>query len=256
MRTFWRAGLDFVYPRLCPLCGREGADIRESPGAGPQLCDPCCKDLLPEIDDWCLRCGAPVGPHLNTTGGCAHCRRDRFVFETVLRLGVYEGVLRSATRRSKELGGQPLAAALAGLLWQDQRKRFQQADFDWVVSIPQHWTQRVQRDHNTSQTLAEVLARRLQVDFGPHILAKVRRTPAQTNLTPAKRRANLRGVFRARGPAVLSGAAVLLVDDVLTTGTTANEASKVLRSAGARRIVVAVLARGLGRSFEVQTAGK
>ena len=248
MRTFCKAGLDFVYPRACPLCGREGPEIASSPGAGPKLCDWCQWGLLLEIEDWCDRCGAPVGPHLDTSDGCVHCRGERFKFETVLRLGVYEGLLRSATLRSKEPGGQPLAAALADLLWENQREGLQQTEADWVVSVPQHWTRRIRRGHNASETLAEVLARRLKVDFAPHILSKARMTPAQTSLTAAQRRVNLRGVFRARGTSVLSGATVLLVDDVLTTGTTANEASKVLRRAGARRVVVAVLARGLGQS--------
>jgi predicted amidophosphoribosyltransferase len=73
-------------------------------------------------------------------------------------------------------------------------------------------------------------------------------TPAQSGLSPRERRANLRGAFQVRSGAELSGKCILLVDDILTTGTTAHEASKALRRADAERVVVAVVARGLGQS--------
>jgi len=87
----------------------------------------------------------------------------------------------------------------------------------------------------------------LNIPCATHILQKRRWTAAQSGLTPAERRANLKNVFRLLDPQVVAGRSVLLADDVLTTGTTANEASRALRAAGARRVVVAVIARGVGR---------
>jgi predicted amidophosphoribosyltransferase len=91
-----------------------------------------------------------------------------------------------------------------------------------------------------------VLARRSGAAYEPHLLAKTRRTPAQADLTPTQRRANLRNAFACLG-VQLRGANILLVDDVLTTGTTAHRASIELRRVGAGRILVAVAARGIGR---------
>ena len=93
--------------------------------------------------------------------------------------------------------------------------------------------------------MARTLAWRLQTPIRTDLLIKTRRTLAQTDLTPTERRANLRNAFAC--PRVdLRGATVLLVDDVLTTGTTAHRCSVELRRASAGRILVAVAARGIG----------
>jgi predicted amidophosphoribosyltransferase len=73
-------------------------------------------------------------------------------------------------------------------------------------------------------------------------LRRIRATPPQTSQTPSARRDNVRGAFRARQGLLLEGKTILLVDDVLTTGSTASEAAKALRSARPARIIVAVLA--------------
>ncbi|MCH7688446.1 MAG: ComF family protein [Planctomycetes bacterium] len=246
-RFVWRSGVDFLYPPCCLLCGGDVFEHPESRKFRPSFCDDCRAGLIWDYEDSCQRCAAPVGPHLDTTAGCIHCRGDRFAFEKVVRLGVYEGLLKQACRHAKNSYSQPLAAALGELLWEWDGEELHQAGVDLVVPIPQYWTRRFQRSHNPAETLGRVLARRLQVEFHTHILTKVRRTPAQSSLTPPQRRANLRGAFRVRRASELKGRSVLLVDDVFTTGTTANEASKVLRKAGAERVVVAVSARGLGR---------
>jgi ComF family protein len=247
VRAFLRAAVDFVYPPVCPFCGREHGDA-EPAGPGSALCGPCRARLAPIIEHACRRCAAPVGPHLDTSDGCIHCRDDRFAFETVVRLGVYDGPLRAACLRMKQPDGQVLAAAVAGLLWEREREALQRAEVDLVVPVPHHWTQRLSREHNPAATLARTLGRRLHAAVEPHILGKSRRTPAQASLPPSERRRNLRDAFRVGGASALSGRTVLLVDDVLTTGTTAHEISKVLLRAGAARVVVAVLARGLGQS--------
>jgi ComF family protein len=188
-----------------------------------------------------------VGPNLETSAGCVHCRSDRFAFERVIRLGVYYNRMRSACLQAKSRQGRPLTAAMADVLWEREKSSFLADAFDIVVPVPHHWTARLTSAHVMAETLAGVLSRRLQVPLGSHILAKVRRTPTQTSLTASRRRTNLRRAFRVQSHPDVEGRSVLLVDDVLTTGTTANKVSRVLKRAGAGRVVVAVVARGLGQ---------
>ena len=247
LRTLTHAAVDFVYPPACPFCGREAQQPRRSATFDLELCLPCRDQIAPQLQHACHRCGAPVGPHLDTTGGCVHCHRDRFQFDRVFCLGVYDDALKTACLRAKHSDGQPLATAIAGLLWERQQDALESAHVDLVVAVPRHWTRRLWTEPNAAETLAEALARRLQVEYGRHILAKVRRTPPQSKLRPYRRRSNLRHAFRVRQPDVPKGATVLLVDDILTTGTTANEISRVLRKSGAECVIVAVPARGIGR---------
>ncbi|MEX0716406.1 MAG: ComF family protein [Planctomycetaceae bacterium] len=242
-----RSAVDLVYPPACPLCGgdaREG-EANAAVFGRVGLCATCAAAVMNVEGPRCARCAAPVGPHLDTARGCARCRAERFAFDRVVALGVYDGPLRSACLRAKSPGGRALAAGLAELLWEREGSALGGVRPDCVVAVPHHWTDRLRGRTNASETLAQVLARRLLVEFAGPILRKTRRTPAQSSLKPSQRRTNLRGAFRARGE-FPSRVTVLLVDDVLTTGATAHEAARQLRNAGADRIVTAVVARGLG----------
>ena len=208
------------------------------------LCAGCRAGLLQTAGDWCKQCGAPVGPYLSDAGSCMSCRNDRFAFEQVIRLGIYEDPLRAACLRGKQRGSEGLLAALADLTWERTSARFVEQKIDLVLPVPHHWSQFL-RPHNPAEILAWRWSRLLNVECAPFLLRKSRRTPAQTRLNPTERRRNLRNAFAA--PRSLEGATVLLVDDVLTTGTTAHEASRTLKRAGAKRVVVGVLARGIGQ---------
>lgn len=243
------AAVSFLYPPVCCLCGRPLTGHALPAGdesLAVRLCPGCVESVAPPIDHRCARCSAPVGPYLDTTHGCIHCRDDRFAFERIFSLGVYDGALAKACRLAKDQGEAPLTAALAELLWRRERESLVQESVAVVVPVPHHWTERLTRRHMPPVTLAAALARRLKAKLDTHILAKARRTPAQTSLPPARRRLNLRNTFRATGR-LSTALTVLLVDDVLTTGTTAHRAAQALKEAGAGRIVVTVAARGIGR---------
>jgi len=252
------ATTEFVYPPACRLCDRElpgSAGPAPNSAAEPEgtipsrdavFCEECARGLATDRTTACRQCGASIGPGLDPALPCAFCYNENYAFERVVRLGVYDAALRTACLKIKQAGAEPLAAALAELTWQLETEAFQENRIDVVIPIPQYSLQRLFRPHHAAETLAEVWSRRLQVDLAPHILRKVRWTRPQARLNPTERRSNLRHAFRAK-PNSLVGASVLLADDVMTTGTTAHEAARQLRQAGAERIVVAVIARGLGR---------
>ncbi len=242
VQSLLRDTVDFLYPPACAACHRPLADACETPRF---LCTDCRSQLAPIILDRCERCSAPVGPYLDTTAGCIHCRDDRFAFERVFSLGVYDARLRSAVLSAKQQVGDLLTASLAELLARREVDQLQALKIDLIVPVPHHWTDRLVRRHLTPATMAARLSRRLKAPWTPHILAKVRRTRPQTELNATERRNNLRGAFRLVGRPQLEGTRILLVDDVLTTGTTAHRAAAVLKKAGAT-VFVAVIARGLG----------
>ncbi|MGH7199330.1 MAG: ComF family protein, partial [Planctomycetaceae bacterium] len=193
--TACRVGWDFVFPRACPWCGGEDEAASPAESWGPAFCAPCRAEIAPLIEHACDRCGAPVGPYSDTSSGCVRCRDDRFAFERAVRLGVYDGALRTLCLRGKEPRGAALTAAAAELLFERERLSLLAANIELVLPVPQHWTRRVWHGHNVAETIGRVLARRLRADFSGHILAKVRRTPKQTTLPPSARRTNLRGAF-------------------------------------------------------------
>lgn len=242
------ASFNFASPRRCPACLRDVCCASRLCDVLPALCEPCRQAVLPSPGNVCARCAAPVGPFVVTDAGCLRCRRRRFRFESVVRLGIYQDELRAMCLAAKQTSGEELAAALADLLWDERQATIRGARADLVLPVPHHWSESIRAAPHVSETVATVLARRLRGPLAPHILSKVRRTPKQSGLAPSRRRENLKGAFRVPREfrSDVRGRRILLVDDVLTTGSTAGEISRVLLGAGAASVVVTVLARGLG----------
>jgi len=109
--------------------------------------------------------------------------------------------------------------------------------------VPMHWRRRWQHGTNSAALLAEQLARRLRVPLAVGLLRRDRNTLPQFSLPPSERPANVRSAFSVRPSYHLDRACVLVVDDILTTGATCSEASRVLRRAGATHVAVAVVGR-------------
>jgi ComF family protein len=159
-------------------------------------------------------------------------------------LGAYDGLLREVIMRLKHGSGEILAERL-GELWAGCAAATLHAlNANIVVPIPLHWRRRWERGYNQSAALAYALAEHVGLPCRPTLLRRIRNTPKQTQQTAAGRHENVRAAFQARKRRDLEGQCVLLVDDVLSTGSTASEAARALRHAGAARVFVAVLARG------------
>jgi ComF family protein len=226
--------LHLVYPATCWACGR-GLEPEQS-----SFCLACRMALTGDTSSTCPRCASTVGPFVNVAQGCLKCKDEGFAFEGALRLGPYKGLLREVVLRMKNASGEGLAEAV-GHLWADHAEpRLRDMGMDVIVPVPLHWLRRWRRGYNQSDVLARALAGRLGLLCRPGWLRRIRPTPKQTAQSSAGRRENVRGAFRGRP--VLRGRSVLLVDDVLTTGSTVHEAARALRQAGAKRVVVAVLA--------------
>lgn len=248
MTSLWNRSisslLDLVYPPMCACC--QSALTIEDESEDSRLCDSC----LTELDFWtgahCRQCGAAVGPNLEGQAKCRFCRKDRFAFSETVALGQYKNELKRAVLAGKDAAGEPLLGELARCLFSIREEQFRTMELDLVIPVPQHWKTRLKSSHNSAEVLATRLAAELRLPISTHVLRKVRTTPAQASLTPTERRKNLHGAFRTRFAGRIRGKRILLVDDVLTTGSTAHLCARTLKQAGAAEIFVAIVARGLG----------
>jgi ComF family protein len=229
--------LHLFLPAGCYVCGVPlAASVRH-------FCDGCRKNLFTDPHAVCPHCAATIGPYGAPDGECPSCRDETFAFERVVRLGSYGGTVRDVILRLKHHSNEGLAE-LVGETWAQQAKAmFEVLQADVVVPIPLHWWRRWWRGYNQSAALAHGIAGILGLPLETAWLRRVRNTPMQTKTSRAGRRDNVRGAFRVRRSASVRDRSILLVDDVLTTGATSNEAARMLRQAGAKRVVVAVLAR-------------
>jgi ComF family protein len=233
-----RGFIRLLYPGLCSVCHTP------LPPEQDRFCTSCRNALSGDPFPSCPRCAATIGPFAvaSPKDGCTRCSKQTFRFERAIRLGPYEGLLRDVIVRLKHLNADGLAE-LVGELWaENSETKLREARADVVVPIPLHWRRRLQRGYNQSHALARGIASRLSLPLRAAWLRRVRHTPIQPQQAPGARSANVRGAFQATGK-VTRGASVLLIDDVMTTGSTLDEAAAALRRAGADRVVVAILAR-------------
>jgi ComF family protein len=147
----------------------------------------------------------------------------------------------------KHAAEEPLSAAMGQFLVLQRGGLLATLQPDLVVPVPMYWRQRLVRRTNSPDLLADRLAKFLRVSVLDRVLRRCRDTLPQKSLPPGRRFPNVRGAFRLAAGYDLKGARVLLVDDVLTTGATCNEAARVLKKeGGAEAVLVAVLARADG----------
>jgi len=175
-----------------------------------------------------------------------HCQSTSFRFQQIAALGVYGGLLQTFVLRMKHLSGEPLALAAGKLLARRIREHDWPEPVDLVTAAPMHWTRRLTRGVNAAAILAEAVAVELSVPLALDLLRSSRLVERQSTLTPSRRRHNLRGAFAVAPAFDVQGAHVLIVDDVLTTGATANALALALKRAGTKALSVGVVARGIG----------
>ena len=189
------------------------------------------------------------------SNSCRWCRKNRHRFVETVAWGAYRGILRTAVIRGKQDHWEPLTRALAGLLSEKLVPFAEEWKFDGIIPIPSHWQRRLKRSTNAAEVLAESIGHSLEIPVIRRRLLCRRLAEKQGTLSPTARRKNVRGAFqlatdhllRRGGPWELEGKTILLVDDVMTTGATADEATRVLLSGGASTVFVAVVARGTGK---------
>jgi ComF family protein len=136
-----------------------------------------------------------------------------------------------------------VSLAMGHFLWNRFGPQLLEAAIDLLIPVPMHWRRRMAHGTNSAMLLAEALARPLRVPVNTRMLRRRRNTQPQFSLSTRERRENVRGAFVIRGTFPKAKPHVLLVDDIMTSGATANEAARMLRRAGARRITVIVAAR-------------
>ncbi|MBS3734938.1 MAG: ComF family protein [Phycisphaerae bacterium] len=225
-----------VLPDVCAACAA-------APPAAEGLCETCNRELLTLAAlPACPRCGATLGPNIPARDdGCDACGATLPRFQRVVRIGPYAGPLRSAVRNFKYHRRERLRRRLARLLAEAVATRAGSA-FDLVAPVPMHWRRRLARGYDHAGILAGQIARTLRRPLD-EVLVRVRHTAPQVRLSRTQRVANVRGAFAVRRRADLDGARVLLVDDVTTTGATADEAARTLRRGGASSVTLAVVAK-------------
>lgn len=214
--------LELLLPQRCVVC--------RSPGA--QVCNGCTSALRRIVPPWCERCGTPTAWPVRR---CAECAGRRLAFVSARAAVEYDGPTRRIVAAWKERGLRRLARWAAAVVVEHLAR----PRTDCIVFVPPDPDRHLRRGHHPAEQLAGELAEPWECPL-ESVLVRIRGSPRQRELTRAERRSNVAAAFAA----VMSAPRrVTLVDDIYTTGATANAASSVLRKAGAREVEVVTFAR-------------
>ena len=254
-RDFSQAALDLIFPPHCCSC-----ISALPPDTNKALCLSCAEDIQWIGQDRCSRCGDAVGLGSGVVSECHSCRTHPPVFvHSACTLAKYsDGPLRNlilALKFSRKIHvarvlGEILARRIEStcLLSSAVTASSSEATKPNIVIVPSPLTRKAAsvRGFNQAEELAFWVSRRLGFPLETRLLKKIRSTPTQAKLSHEKRRVNLKGAFTC-DPALAErykDARVLLIDDVITTGSTISECARTLSAAGIGEIRAAAVARG------------
>jgi ComF family protein len=237
VKQLFHALLDVILPPICHICHSF------IPNAGTLHICPTCYDRLPLVlSPLCPLCGIPFAG----TGDdhpCGACTLQPPHFNAARAHFLYEGPIRDLVHAFKYNRNIHLCYPLALLALEGTCGVPAVTDLNLIVPVPLHRTRLRQRGFNQAVLLGRILSRRLALPMMPDALVRTRATEPQIELSAAERGENVRGAFSVKRPVSISGKRILLLDDVMTTGSTMNECAKELKRAGAFAVIAVTIAR-------------
>lgn len=221
----------------CPVCG-ETAD-KASPNG---ICQSCIDKISMPSAPYCPGCGGSLDGVLDFCRSCL--KEPPRPWKRALAVMNMSGAGAELIHRFKYNNTPELARALGGLACGVLQNSDVKADL--IVPLPLHWTRQMKRGFNQSALLGEFIAGQSGIEYCD-LLKRSHQTRQQAKLSREERRKNLKGAFSLKesykGSEICKNRAILLVDDVITTGATLTEASEILLNAGASELYVLILAR-------------
>ena len=233
--------LNTIYPPQCIGC-------RAATGEPSTLCPRCWSSIRFIERPFCERLGTPFEIDLGGPLLSPQAIAEPPVFERARSAVLYDGLGRALVHRLKYGDRHDLALAMARLMQQAGRDVLAEANL--IIPVPLHWTRLLQRRFNQAAILSRTLAGLTGLKEASDVLVRVKRTRPQYGLTRAERQLNLQGALRIKDgrAAMVEGRRILLVDDVMTTSSTANAAARALLKAKAAQVDVLTFARVAGSS--------
>jgi ComF family protein len=238
--------INFIYPPRCAAC-----DTRLPIASRARVCADCLAGVERLREPLCAACGIPIEAADNDTqpGWCRDCTASPPHFTAARAVARYRSseedraALPSIIRRHKYGRDQSLSHALIEFIGEPMP--LAENDYDVVIPVPLHAARLRWRGFNQAAMIAAAVARRLERPLDVRSLTRPRATSPQTAQDRGERHRNVRDAFAVRRPVRVVNRRVLLIDDVLTTGSTVDECARTLLAAGARRVDVLALARVL-----------
>jgi len=234
LRAAGRLALDALLPPRCLACG----ETVDAPGA---LCPTCFGGFNFIAAPMCRVCGVPLETNVHDDLMCGGCIKERPDFNQARAVFVYDDASKPIILRFKH--GDRTDAAVHLARWMQRAGGSLLDSCDVIVPVPLHQWRFLWRTYNQSALLANALSRLSGKPTLANGLVRIRRTPSQGGLGRAERRRNVTGAFRVRSPDHVRDKKVLLVDDVYTTGATAEACARALLAAGAAMVDVLILGK-------------
>ena len=232
-----KALTNVLYPPACLLCHGRLSSPEEV------LCGNCVKAMPRSEPPVCVRCGVGIPGAFDALMPCATCRKKPPAFEQARAPWRYAGAVQEAIQQFKYRRRWRIGRWLAEEMARVARSSFPLDEEVFVASVPLHWIKRRLNGFNPAEDLARVVAHALEKPYDPRALRRIRWTPTQTRLSSAQRIRNVRGAFASNHHRSIRNRTVLLIDDVLTSGATANACAAALKEAGAGRVLILTAAR-------------
>ena len=228
-----------LFPSRCQVCGELHDDL---------ICSACREAMVLIAEPYCLCCGVPLRPTGRTAKLCSECRQGR-AFDGARAVGLHTGSLRRAIIRYKFDGrrrlAKPLAEMLAEVFDAERSAGLPLSGAAALVPAPLYPARKAWRGFDQAELLCRYLSEMTGLPTWPDVLARVRDTRPQVELSGRERRDNVRGAFEARKTYRLKEKSLVLVDDVFTTGATLSECARTLREAGATAAYALTVSRGV-----------
>ena len=235
--------LSFLFPPICPLCTKELLD------KGERICKKCSRKQIFIREPICYSCGKPIKTHEKEY--CSDCRQHPKNFERGMGLCVYQKPVTDSLAAIKYKNERKFAQYYLQEIRKRKYKELLQLKVDAVIPVPIHRKKRRKRGFNQAEIFAKGIAEMLNKPMYIKIVERTHDTKPQKQLNPGERKKNLKKAFHGKEKEYEKAGRprkVLLVDDIYTTGATAQSVTEALKQLGVKEVYVFCIAIGKGVS--------